>query len=152
MAVQPAEPTDLLKIPIPGENSDPFMDQFREYTRVIEDGIFLRKLMVNFFLSAGGTRIWASGTGILTWTEDWIIPVFHWGRRINVVYGPDGTTRTATIPDGSALVVDIPSILNTNVTRDFRVVSQLNTNVNNEWVAGWNNDGVLQLRGIGEIT
>lgn len=151
MALTPSTPTSLLKIPIPGEDADPYMDQFIEYTNVIEMSIFMRKLMINFLLTGGGTRIWSSGTGIFSWTADWVIPVFHWGKKINVVYGPDGATRAALIPSGSCLIVDIPAILNGNVNLNFRVVSQLNTNVDNEWVAAWNNAGTLIIRNIGEL-
>lgn len=152
MAIVDPEITNLLKIPIPGEDSDPFMDQFREYTRVIEDAAFLTKLLANFFIAGGGTRIWSSGTNILTWTQDWIIPVFHWGKKINVVYGPDNATRAALIPNGSALIVEVPTVLSSNVSLNFKVVSQLDPEKNNQWVAAWNNASTLQIKNLGEFT
>lgn len=151
MTITASEVTALLKIPIPGEDCDPFMDAFREYTRVIEDVAFLTKIMSNLMISGGGTRIWATSTGIFTWTADWTIPIYHWGKKISVKFGTDGVTRAVVIPPGSALVVDIPSVMAINLNRNFRVVSQLNQNLNSEWVVGWNNGGVLQLRDIGEI-
>lgn len=152
MAVVDPTITSLLKIPIPGENSEPFFDQFTEYTRVLEDAIFYRKLFANMLMSGGGTRIWSAGSSLFTWSADFVIPVFHWGRQIIVEFGPDGSTRNANVPDGSCLVVDIPASMNSNQTRNFRVVSQLNVNANNEWVAGWNNSGTLQLRIAAEFT
>lgn len=152
MAIVEAQPTDLLGIPIPGEDSDPFYDQFVNYTNFIERVMFFRKLMVNLFIRGGGTITWLTGSSLLSWSDDFHVPVFHWGRRLNVVYGPDGATRNANIPSGSALVLTIPPTLNANRNVNFEVLARLDVNRQDQWVVGWNDDGVLQLRNFGELS
>ena len=152
MAVVQPEITSYLKIPIPGENSDPFMNQFREYTRKIEEPIFFNKLFSSLFISAGGTRTWIGVSGILTWTADWEIPMFQYGFKVLVAFGTDGITRTVNLLDGQALVVTIPISIGANRTVNFQVLDTLDPNRNDQWVVGWRNGNTLQLKGIGEIT
>ena len=65
MTIVAAEITKFLSIPIPGENSDPFMDQFRAFTFKIEEVMFYNKLFNNLYITGGGTRIWVGASGIL---------------------------------------------------------------------------------------
>ena len=152
MTIVAPEITKFLSIPIPGENSDPFMNQFRNYTNKIEEIMLFNKLFNNLYITGGGTRTWVGASGILTWTDDWVIPVFHYGKKILVQYGNDDLTRAVTLQDGQALIVTVPASLSVNRTVNFDVLDQLDTTKNDQWVAGWRNDTTLQMRGIGEIT
>ena len=154
MAVQPAEPTQLLALPEPGENSDPFIDQFRAYSAALERVIFFNKIMMNMTLFGGGTKTWDAGNVLFMWTDDFIIPVPHWGRKITVQFGPSGTTRAANIANGAVLYVTVPAVISTNVTRNFEVTSQLGNPIttHDRWVVAWNVDGTLRVRNFGVIT
>jgi len=151
MAIQPVENTSFLAIPIPGENSDPFHDQFKEYTFVMEKVMFMRKLMTNLLVTGGGSIAWNSGSS-LTWTDDFIIPVFHWGKRILVVYGSGGAIRAQSLPNGYALYITVPMSMSADANLNFQVGPQLNTNRHDEFVVGWNNNGILVMRDLGEFT
>lgn len=151
MAIQPAENTPFLQIPMPGEDSDPFYDQFKQMTFVMEKIMFMRKLMVNMLVTGGGTLTWTSGSSVLNWTDDFIIPVFHWGKRILIVYGTSGTVRAQNIPNGFALYITIPTSLSADVSLNFQVGAQLAVTRHDEFVIGWNNNGTLVMRDLGEF-
>lgn len=152
MTVVAAEKTELMGIEYPGEESDPFWDQWVNMMNQIDLNIFMRKIKENLFIAGGGSRTWNGGSGVFSWTQDFCIPVYHWGKRVFVRYGPDGATRGVGLQDGQALVVQLPVIMNSDVTVNFSVVDRLNVNKEEQWVAGWRYGGALQLKGIGELT
>lgn len=147
-----SETTDLMKIPYPAEDSDPFWDAWVEMMNYIDRAMFFQKIMANLFIGGGGTRSWNGVSGALTWTSDFVIPVYHWGKRILVRFGPDGLTRALNLADGQFLMVTIPASMNADVVVNFEVRSQLDQTQHNQWVAGWRIGDALQLKGIGELT
>jgi hypothetical protein len=151
MTVVASTLTQFLKYPIPGENSDPFYDQFVALMQQVENWSYINTLARNFFLAGGGTLTWNGGTGIFTWTDDFVLPVFFWGKRLLLRYGPDNSMRAAAIQNGQALVVEIPFTLGTDQVVNFSVVSQLDQNKQNQWVAGWRNGSQLFMHSIGEV-
>lgn len=153
MAVVSPEQSAFLKISYPGEESDPFWDQWVEMVRQMDEAMFMALVLPNLFIAGGGTRTWNGGSGIFTWTTDFTVPVFYWGKKLIVRYGPDAANRAVTLLDGQALVVEVPIVLNNDTTVvNFSVVSQLTQSKRNLWIAGWRNGSVLQLKGIGELT
>lgn len=142
--------TEFLKIPFPdAEEQNPSYELFQSYTEKIEGYLYMATLMKNFFLAEGGDVTWDGG--IMRWTTDFYIPVFFWGKRFTISYGPDSANRYAVLQNGQALVVEIPSVPNTNALI-FSVVSQLDQAKPNQWVAGWALNGRLYLNGLGEIS
>ena len=152
MATQAAIPTTYRTIPVPGENSDPFYDQFRAFANQLDIELHYRQVMSNIIPGGGGTIGWNSGSGVMTWTDDFILPVFHWGFSIQAVYGPDGATRAAGLASGQALMVELPASMNGNVTKNFSLISQLTVTATNQYIVAWNNGGVLIVRQIGSFT
>lgn len=145
--------TTFLGIDYPDENQDPFYESYEAQMQQMDQIIFMQKVMNNLFLSGGGTRTWNGGSGSFSWSADFVIPVFHWGKKINVQFGPDNMNRFVAIPDGSALVVTIPFVMNENITVNFAApVAQLTQQSHSQWVAGWRYGSVLYLKGIGELT
>ena len=145
------ETMQFLGIRYPSEFEDPFWDAYEAQMQDTDLILFLRKIQNNLFIGAGGTLNWNGGSGVLTWTDDFVIPVFHWGRRILVRYGTDNLTRAVNLLDGQALVVTVPVVMNQDVTVNFSVVSQLTPTAHNQWVAGWRVGSNLQLKGIGQL-
>lgn len=149
MSILSPETTEFLGIQYPAEDCDPFYDQFVSLVRDLDSILFMRKIMNNLFIGGGGTRSW--GGGVLLWTDDFVIPVYHWGKRILVRYGPDGLTRGAGIQDGQCLVVNIPMSMNGDVVINFSVLDSLDQARHDQWVVGWRYGSALQLKGIGEL-
>jgi len=152
MAVVTGPLTTFMGIPIPGENSDPFYDQFLEYSRTIDLALHNLSMTQNSIISGGGSISWAAGSGLLSWTDDIYAPMFKWGYKLVLRYGPDNTTRNANISNGSALVVTLPASLNGNRILNLTVESSLPAKTNAQWVLAWNNNGTLVFRDLGEFT
>lgn len=151
MATQPTVLTTFRKLAYPGENSNPFWEQWRGLMNQIDAELHLRQLMSNMIPDGGGTITFNSGSNLMTWTADFVVPLFHWGFSLNLVFGPDDSTRNANIQNGQALIVTVPSSLNANRDLNMTVVSQLTTTANNQWVLAWNNSGTLVVRQIGSF-
>lgn len=151
MAILPPQVTSFLGIQYPSQDCDPNYDQIVAMVVQMETIMFYNKMFNNMWLSAGGTRTWNGGSGLLSWTADFKIPVFHWGYEIKVQYGPDGVTRAAGLADGQALVLSVPQALNGNISLNFQVVSQLDQAAHNQLVCGYRRGSNLYLRGIGEL-
>lgn len=144
------ETTQFLGIRYPSEQADPFWDEYVAQMQDLDVILFHRKIQNNLFIGDGGALAW-NGAGVLTWSADFVVPVFYWGRRVLVRFGPDNLTRAVTLADGQALVVNMPTVMNADVVVNFEVASQLNPAVHNQWVAGWRIGTKLQLKGIGEL-
>jgi len=151
MTVVSATLTQFLRYPIPGEDSDPFYDQFVALMQQVENWSYMNTLARNFFLAGGGTLNWDGVNGILMWTDDFVLPIFFWGKRLLLRYGPDNASRNAQMQTGQAMVVEIPFTVGTDTVVNFTVVSQLDPNKTNQYVIGWRNASQFFLRGIGEV-
>lgn len=147
-----AVPTQFLKFPIPGEDSDPFYDQFVELMNQVEGWVYFNAVVRNAFLTGGGTLSWDGINGILQWTSDFEVPIFHWGKRLLLRYGPDNAARNLQLQNGQAMIVEIPYVIGTDTVVNFSVVSQLDQTKSNQWVVGWRKDSSLWLHTIGEVT
>lgn len=145
------EKTQYLGIRYPSEFEDPFWDNYVAQMEDVDQILFHRKIQNNLFIGDGGTLVWSGGTGVLTWTADFVVPVFFWGRKLLVRYGPDNATRAVNLIDGQALVVTVPTVMNGNVIVNFSVANQLDPNLHTQWVAGWRVGSKLQLKGIGQL-
>lgn len=113
------------KFPYPDEYANPFWDQYESQIQAMDKLIFMRKIKENIIVGGGGIFSFVSLTGIFTWTDDFILPIYHFGKKISIQFGPDGLNRSVTIPDGYALSISIPFAMKTNETRNFSVISQL---------------------------
>jgi len=141
--------TDFENIPWPEEDADPFFDDFEAMIQRIDILTHHLKLAKNFFVVGGGTVAWNSGTGVLSWTADFSIPILHYGYSLKIQYGPDNTNRVAAIPDGSCLVVDIPSALQADQTVNAVVTTQLTPLSDTQFVIGYRYGTSLYLRNLG---
>lgn len=152
MTIVSAIPTQFLKLPIPGEDSDPYYDQFVELMNVVEKWSYMNALIRNIFLSGGGTRLWDGMNGIFEWTDDFTVPIFFWGKRLLLRYGPDNASRNFQLQNGQAAVIEIPYVIGTDTVVNFSVVSQLDQTKPNQWVVGWRDGSSLWLHTLGQIT
>lgn len=144
--------SQFMRWTVPSEFEDPFWNSYEAQINDQDGSAFLSKMMANMFLTSGGTRTWNSGSGLFTWTADFVVPIFHYGKKISIQYGPDGLTRSANLFEAQALVITLPMVVNDNLVVNFAVASQLSSAAHNQWVAGCRVGSVLQLRGLGELT
>lgn len=152
MVVSAPLKTDFLGITYPDEHCDPFYDQYVQGILDTEKVAFFSKIFSQMWITAGGTRSWSGVGGLLTWTQDFVIPVPFWGRKISVVYGPDAATRAVAVADGQLLVITAPMGMAANTTKNFEVISQLDPARHDQFVCGMRVGNVLYLKGIGELT
>ena len=143
--------TQFLKTPIPdSDEANPSYEQFMAMVEHQEKFIYMNHLMKNLQLGGGGTLTW--NTGILYWTDDLTVPVFHWGRKILVRFGSESLGRNLVVQNGQAIVLEIPFAPGTNTILNFTALSQLDTSKANQWVAGWRLGDKLYLNGLGEVS
>lgn len=143
--------TTFLAIPYPDENSDPFWDMYESQMSALDQIAFMSKIQANLFVAGGGSISFSSGTQILSWTSDLIIPVYHYGYKITVPYGPDNLTRAAIVPDGYAIVVEIPYVLTANVVAEMKILSQLTPANHAQWILGWRNGTKVYFKGMSPV-
>ena len=146
-----ANRSTYMKFTYPEEYADPFWDDFEAYIRAVDKATFMNKLKTNLLIGGGGNLVFNSINGLLAWTEDFIIPLPHFGFNLTVSFGPDGATRQAGLSDGSALVVEIPFAMTQNETRTFSVVSQLTQTSETQWVAGVRIGDYVYFRGLNPV-
>lgn len=152
MVLKAALKTDYLKITYPDEDCNPFYDQYVQGIKDIEKIIFFTRVFESLMVTAGGTRSWNGVGGLLSWTADFVIPVPFWGRKVNVVYGPDGINRSVALADGQMLVVTMPMGMVANVNKNFEVLSQLDPERSDQFVAAVRVGSAVYIKGIGELT
>ena len=142
----------FLGIPYPDDGCDPFYDQYETQTLAAELVMFYSKMIANSFLGGGGTKSWSPSDGMFSWTTDFSFVVPHYGKKIAIAFGPDGTNRAVGIADGQAVTISIPAILNANATQNLVLLSQLDPTVHNQVVVAMRIGSSLFLRNIGEMT
>lgn len=151
MAVKTPKVSQWLGVPYPDEECDPFYDQFEAMIQAFEAVTFYDKLSRNAVFGGGGTRSWNPSTGLFQWTDDFSLLVPHWGFRILLRYGPDGTTRAANIAAGQMLWARLPMGMNDNVITNFVHGSQLTKERHDELVCIARVGDALHMRTIGEV-
>ena len=145
------EQTTFLKIFYPSENENPFWEIYQKQMEGLDSILFMQKLMGNMFMSAGGTRTWNGGTGLFSWTQDFKVPVYHYGKVISIVYGNDNITRSVGLQDGECLYIEVPATINANLSMNFKKAAQLDVKKHNQLVLAYRMGASLYLKGIGEI-
>ena len=143
--------TPILNIPYPDEGQEEFYDSFVSMMREIERITLMNKLQTSLFLGGGGTVTFTSGTSVLQWTDDFVIPVPHYGQKITVENGPISGVRQATLPDGAMLILEIPYTMNNDITTDFLQVTQLDRLNHQQCVFAVRIGDKVHLRGAGVI-
>lgn len=150
------EQTTFMKINYPGEYQEPFWDAYLSQMEMIDQALFMNKLQNNLFVGGGDTPsqpiLFDSGSNTLTWFSDFVIPIFHFGYKLTVPYGPSGNTRTATILDGYAIVVNIPFTLTANTPISMQVLSQLTPLNHQQWVMAWRSGKNVYFKGMAQVT
>lgn len=117
--------TPILEIPYPDEGQEEFFSAFVSMMRELERITLMNKIQNSLFLGGGGTISFSTTTNILQWTEDFILPIPQYGKKITISYGPDHATRQATMSDGSMLVIELPYTMNADRTANFDQISQV---------------------------
>jgi hypothetical protein len=145
------EQSTFLKIPFPSENEDPFWDGYLAQIEAQDALAFQAKIQSNIFVGGGGTITFTPGTSTLNWTSDFIIPVFHYGKKITISFGPDNLNRQAIIPDGYAIVVEIPYSMTDNVVGQMRLLAQLTPANHQQCVIGWRLGNKVYFRGMSPV-
>ena len=135
----------------PEEYEDPFWDNFEQLVSDVDKAIFMNKVKGSLFIGGGGSLAFSSTSGILSWSDNFVIPILTSGFKIDVQFGTDGATRQVGLLDGQALVVEIPFAMSANVTRNFSVVSQLQQTSHTQWVAAVRIGDKVYFRGLGEV-
>jgi hypothetical protein len=143
--------TTFLKIPYPDESADPFWDTYEAQMSAIDQSMFMCKIQCNLFVGGGGVVSFSPGTQTLSWTSDFIVPVYHYGYKITVPYGADNVTRSAIIPDGYAIVVEIPYTMTANVVAEMKIISQLTPANHAQWVLGWRTGNKVYFKGMSPV-
>jgi hypothetical protein len=146
-----ANRSTYMKFTYPEEYADPFWDDFEALIREADKATYMNKIKGNLIIGGGGSVVFNSVSGLLSWTEDFVIPLPQFGFGLTVSFGPDGATRQAGLIDGSALVVEIPFAMTQNETRTFSVVSQLTATSNTQWVAGIRIGDKVYFRGLAPV-
>ena len=141
--------TPLLNIPFPDEDNESWYQTYVSQMREMERLMLMGKLHSNLLIGGGGSLSFNIGTNTFSWTADFLLPVLHFGRVITIPYGPDGSTRTAALSEGSALVLEIPYAMNANVTKNFQVLNQLDIQNHQQWVAAIRLNNKVIVRGLG---
>jgi hypothetical protein len=140
-----------MNIPYPALDEDPFWDSYEAQMRELDRFLFMQKLQGSLFIGGGGVVSFVAGTGILTWTDDFIVPILHLGKKINVEFGPNMATRNATLSDGAALVIEIPFTMTANQTQSFQLKSQLDVANHQVWVAAVRMGTKVYFRGLAPV-
>lgn len=117
--------TPILNIPYPDEEQEEFYNSFVSMMREVERITLMNKIQNALVLGGGGTVSFNSGTGALTWTADFILPVLHYGKKVTIQYGPNFATRQATLSDGSGLYIELPYTMNSDMTTSLLFTNQL---------------------------
>lgn len=151
MAAITPEVSDFLGIPYPAEESDPFYEPFKDMVLTMEQIMLFGKIMMNMFVTGGGTLTWNGTTGLFSWTDLFQIVVPHWGFIINVQFGPDGLNQAAGLQNGQCLVVQVPATMSQNITVNFTIASQLNAQQHNNFVCATRIGSKLYLRNNGVL-
>lgn len=140
-----------LKIAYPEEHQDPFYETYESQVNSTDEILFMQKIQNNLIIGGGGIISFSSITQQLTWTQDFIVPVFHYGKKITLSYGPDNATRVASILDGYALVIEIPYVLTDNITTNIKVLSQLTPLNHQQWVLGFRTGTKVYFKGLSPV-
>jgi len=117
--------TPILEIPYPDEGDEEFYGSFQSMMRELKRLTLMNKIQTSSLLGGGGTIAFTVGTGLLTWTADFVLPILHYGKKITIPYRPNGATRTAALRYGSALVIEVPYTMNADQVTNFNVLNQL---------------------------
>lgn len=145
------EQSTFLKIPYPSEKENPFYDPYVAQIEAMDTIMLMSKIQANVFVGGGGTITFTPGTSSLTWTSDLIVPIFHYGKKITIQFGPDNLNRQATIPDGYAIVVEIPYAMADNVVLPMKLIPQLTPANHQQCVIGWRYGNKVYLRGMSPV-
>lgn len=142
------EITTFMQFPYPDDGQDPFYDAYQTQMQALDEAAFMSKIQNNLIIGGGGAVALNSSTGVLTWTGDFVVPVFHFGKKITVSFGPDGPIRACGLPDGSALVLEIPFTMADNVVLNFSVLTQLTPLNHQQWIAGLRLGSKVYFKGM----
>lgn len=137
--------TVLNRYTYPREDEDPFFESIVATFNQVDVGIYQAKNLIQSFLCGGGTVAWNSGTQVLTWTDDFKIPIVMSGFVLNLKYGPDNANRSVLLQNGEFMYVQVPTMLTANVTKNMSKGTQLSY-IDGLFVVAYNCQNILYLR------
>jgi hypothetical protein len=143
--------TTFLDITYPDENANPFYNAYKQQMESMSRILFQAKLQAQMIMGGGGTVTFNAGTNTLSWTQDFVIPVYYYGYKLNVVFGPDFATRQAVLSDGNALYIEVPFVLTGNKNINFSVGNAINKENHQLLVVGFRSGSKVYLNGLGVI-
>jgi len=141
--------TTFLEIPYPDENQDPFYLAYRQQMEAMSRVMFMSKIQAQLLLGGGGNITFNHSTNLLTWTQDFIVPVYYYGYKLSIRFGQDFVSRQASLADGSALVIEIPYVLTENKVVNFQVQNAINQQNHQLFVCGFRAGNKVYIKGVG---
>lgn len=113
----------FLKIPYPNEDDDPWFEGYQETINSVDEFIYgLMATAVNILIPADNIAF-NSGTGILSWTGQFQIPIIGSGYFLNIPYGPDQATPQITLNENDRVVVIVPRNSSKNISGYFTKIA-----------------------------
>lgn len=109
--------------PIPEFDKDPYYDEFSGLMNQVDLSVYHVKNASNLFFIGGGVVTWSAGLQILSWTEDFVLPLMMSGFEVLVPYGPDGINRAVGITSGSFVYIELPTLITSNQTVKMKSAS-----------------------------
>lgn len=100
--------TSRMKWSIPQEGASPWYPKFQSLMAEIDAAVYATREDRNMLLTGGGTTSWNSGTGVLSWTEDFVLTAPVTGFRWNV------TASSVTLQDGYLIYATVTRAPSTN--------------------------------------
>lgn len=129
--------TNFFKWTYPEENDDPHFDVLQGFFVQQDETVFgLTNTACNIIIPPP-TVSWNPGTKVLSWDDDFEIPLMSIGFSLKVKYGPDGVSRTATFSDGDRMIVTVPRTASGSVTANFALVNGAMTIANGIYTVGF---------------
>ena len=102
----------------PNEDQDPYFTTITNFYNQNDLLLYMNKVRSTQLFAGGGTRTFDSGTGLLSWTEDFVLKNAFNGFLTQFVYGPDGVNREVNLQDGQILYGEIPSSQTVNASKN----------------------------------
>jgi len=129
----------------PDEFEDPFFTRFQNMTGQMDSTVHTVKVYERAIMDGGGTVTFASG-GVMEWTEDFVVPIFSSGFKVNLEFGPDNLSQVAVLNNGDFIFGEVPIAISQNININMSVTNVVATKLDKVFVVGWRNNNKLLLR------
>ena len=107
----------------PEENDDPYYDIIADFFIEQDDTTFGLMNTASNIIIPPDIVSWNPIAHMLTWNNDFVIPLMSVGFNLNIQFGPDGLTRAATFAEGDRMIVVVPRTSTGTITANFSLVN-----------------------------